>query len=268
MNDRQPGQCGATLQDAKNYVKRNANGKTDGGRYASQIAKERMYMQLYGCDNKCLRQKTANGGPTLASSTSKSSKGTCLNWATADGTCVANNPGGNAANCAGCAGIFNFVAPDAFASQFTIGTPAASTNLNRSITRVQSAGPPEALSNPINSDGADLAEDDTAKCMTTSSFECPGEDKDFAAMADAGKCKEKESTKIDKMCDDGPCDNDPLSNACAIAKAKCEVDPESGVKCMPQDNENDPCAGCIRTFSGGEAAAVTFTSALVFAALL
>jgi hypothetical protein len=82
---------------------------------------------------------------------------------------------------------------------------------------------------------------------------------DFEDEVNAGKCKEIASTKIDDMCDDGPCDSDSKSQACLIAKAKCTVDPDSGVKCMP-GNENDPCKGCVRTVSSGNVAAWAFST--------
>merc|ERR1712037_720855 len=99
--------------------------------------------------------------------------------------------------------------------------------------------------NVLKAGGEDLGLDNTAVCHTESKFTCEGAEKDYENLANAGKCKEVESTKVDKMCDDGPCDNDENSDACKLAKAKCEVDPETGSMCMP-GNENDPCADCVR----------------------
>merc|ERR1712157_611160 len=79
----------------------------------------------------------------------------------------------------------------------------------------------EDLSNVINAGGEPLPPDDSASCVTDSTFECPGNDSDFLAMMAAGKCKSEE---------------------CTLAKAKCEVDPETGAKCM-KGNANDPCLG-------------------------
>ena len=106
-----------------------------------------------------------------------------------------------------------------------------------------------------------LAVDDTAACHTVGKITCPGKPSpaQFEHMIGEGKCVDEPSTKIDGKCDDGPCDNDPESRACLLAKGKCEVDPDSGAKCIP-GNENDPCADCVRTVaSGGQAAAVAFT---------
>ena len=109
-----------------------------------------------------------------------------------------------------------------------------------------------------------LAVDDTAACHTVGKITCPGKPSpaQFEHMIGEGKCVDEPSTKIDGKCDDGPCDNDPESRVCLLAKGKCEVDPDSGAKCIP-GNENDPCADCVRTVaSGGQAAAVAFTSLL------
>jgi len=87
-------------------------------------------------------------------------------------------------------------------------------------------------------------------------------------LVNDGKCSEIESKKIDHMCDDGPCDNEPNSLLCRTAKARCEVDPDSGEMCMP-GNENDPCIGCVPTITdGAEVAAVAFTSLFVLASVL
>ena len=67
---------------------------------------------------------------------------------------------------------------------------------------------------------------------------------DYEQMAATpGGCTQKTSVKIADMCDDGPCDNDSESITCKTAKQRCQVDPDSGMWCMP-GSENDPCIDC------------------------
>merc|ERR1712224_97912 len=112
--------------------------------------------------------------------------------------------------------------------------------------------------------GDPLIIDDTAICHTESEFSCPGSGMEFEQMVNTGQCTSKESVKIDKMCEDGPCDSDPDSLLCQAAKRNCEVDPETGVKCMP-GSENDPCDCSI---DAGAVAFVTFASLFALAAAL
>merc|ERR1712176_781677 len=108
---------------------------------------------------------------------------------------------------------------------------------------------------------------DTAVCFTASTFKCPGGDAEFEADVAAGKCTETAGVKIDNMCEDGPCDSDSESLLCKMAKSRCEVDPETGVKCMP-GMENDPCAESCRAADGAQAAAVATLALFFFAAMV
>ena len=264
MQNTAEGGCGSTLSDTTSFRKRNANNKKDGGLYAARKFNLERYMTLYKCPQQCMLQSQNN--KILAASVTKTSKGTCINFLSVSG-CVTQQRA-DYTDCRPCAGIFNNVAPESFSSQFQIGKPSTENELGKMIQRVQSAAEAEPLGNVLDAGGDPLVVDDTARCHTPSSFSCPGSDSDYEKQAEAGKCTEVESTKVDNMCDDGPCDNDADSLACRMAKAKCLVDPDSGVKCMP-GSENDPCADCVRTVSGGEkAAAVTFASSLLFALLL
>jgi hypothetical protein len=130
------------------------------------------------------------------------------------------------------------------------------------ISRLSSAPSDEPIANVLSVGGQDLGLDNTAECHTPSSFTCPGKEIDFEKDVNAGKCKEVESAKVDNMCDDGPCDNDENSRVCLLAKAKCQVDPETGSMCMP-GNENDPCKYCVRTVDSGNAVALAFTTLFV-----
>lgn len=254
------GGCGATLPQITNYRKRNAAGKTDGGLYSGREFILNRYRTLYNCPRECMhpitQAKTADSG--LVAAVTKTSTGTCVNYLSNNGCTTTKNSAYT--DCTKCAGIFNNVAPASFASDFQIGQPNG--NLGQMISRLNSAPSDEPLGNVLNAGGQDLGLDNTAVCHTESKFTCPGAEKDYENMVNAGKCKEVESTKVDKMCDDGPCDNDENSYACKLAKAKCEVDPETGSMCMP-GNENDPCAGCVRTVSSGNAVALAFTTLFV-----
>merc|ERR1711934_760893 len=255
-----PGGCGATLSQITDFKKKSANGRNDGGHYSAREFTLNRYMTLYSCPRACMypirQQKNGNNG--LADPVTRSSTGTCVNYLSGQGcTTTANN---QYTDCRPCAGIFNNVAPASFASNFQIGKPYQEGSLTRMISRLNSAPKGEPLGNVLNAGGQDLGEDNTAQCHTPSSFSCPGNDKDFEKNVDAGNCKEVESAKVDNMCDDGPCDNDENSNACLLAKAKCEVDPETGSMCMP-GNENDPCKDCVKTVTdSGNAVALAFTT--------
>merc|ERR1719174_3169246 len=263
MRNTAEGGCGSTLSDTTSFRKRNANNKKDGGLYAARKFNLERYMTLYKCPQQCMLQSQNN--EILAASVTKTSKGTCINFLSTSG-CVTQQRA-DYTDCRPCAGIFNNVAPESFSSQFQIGKPSTENELGKMIQRVQSAAEAEPLGNVLDAGGDPLVVDDTARCHTPSSFSCPGTDSDYEKQVEAGNCKEVESAKIDDMCDDGPCDNDADSLACRMAKAKCLVDPDSGVKCMP-GSENDPCADCVRTSGGEKAAAVTFASSLLFALLL
>merc|ERR1719174_413021 len=254
------GGCGATLSQKTKFTKRNAAGKTDGGLYSGREFLLNRYMTLYSCPRACMhpitQQKTANSG--LLAAVTKTSTGTCVNYLSNQGCTTTKN--NDFTDCTKCAGIFNNVAPASFQSNFQIGKPDG--NLGKMISRLNSAPSDEPLGNVLKTGGEDLGLDNTAVCHTESKFTCEGAEKDYENLVNAGKCKEVESTKVDKMCDDGPCDNDENSDACKLAKAKCEVDPETGSMCMP-GNENDPCADCIRTVSSGNAVALAFTTLFV-----
>jgi len=262
------GKCADTLFDIKDYIKRNAAGKQDGGQYAAQKFIEQRYMTQYSCDKDCLNQPTAS--TALVEPVVKTSKGTCITYDTANG-CVQNYVAGST-DCRSCAGIFSNVAAEKFTKSFpTPGITQPKSKLGDLIARVQTAqNSAEPAANVLQTSDAALLDDDTAICHTESSFSCPGGDANFLADVQAGTCVEKDSVKIDKMCDDGPCDNDPDSSLCQRAKANCEVDPDSGVKCMP-NSPNDPCANCVkRTFYGsnGEIAALSGTCLMLLASFL
>lgn len=258
MQNTAPGGCGCTLTQKTNFQKKNAANRNDGGAYSAREFTLNHYMTQYNCQRGCMypirQQKTAANG--LADPVTKSSTGTCVQYLSSDGCTTTKNTGYT--DCRPCAGIFNNVTPQKFSSDFKIGTPSTEGNLGRMISRLRSAPPPEELGNVLAAGGDALTEDNTAVCHSPSSFSCPGEETDFEDEVNAGKCKEVESAKIDDMCDDGPCDSDSESRACLMAKAKCTVDPDSGVKCMP-GNENDPCKGCVRTVSSGNVAALACT---------
>lgn len=261
--------CGSTMASPTGHRKRNANGRNDGGLYAARkVMLQNLYTQ-YRCKEACVLQDKQN--PNLGYPLTKTSQGTCLTWDSGAAGCTAQQQTGST-DCSPCVQAYNNVAPKS-ASQFQIGLPGASTGteLIKAIRRVQQAPPAEPLGNVLNSGGQPLVLDDTAKCHTDSTFSCGDKGKismaDYEKLVKDGKCKAVESKKIDGMCDDGPCDNDPNSELCRIAKAKCEVDPQSGTKCMP-GNENNPCKDCIVTWDGGEVAAVAFTSLLVLASVL
>merc|ERR1712226_854478 len=115
-------------------------------------------------------------------------------------------------------------------------------SLSDMITRVAAEAnyPQKPVGRVFNTPGDPLVVDDTAICHTESEFECPGDDSQYDEMVNAGLCSGRDSVKIDNMCEDGPCDSNPDSLVCSVAKARCEVDPETGVKCMP-NSENNPC---------------------------
>jgi len=254
------GGCGATLSQKTQFKKRNAQGKTDGGLYSGREFILNRYMTLYSCPRACMHPITQpnTAGSGLLAAVTKTSTGTCVNYLSNQG--CTTTKGQDTTDCTKCAGIFNNVAPASFASDFQIGKP--DSNLGKMISRLNSAPSDEPLGNVLNAGGQDLGLDNTAVCHTASEFTCPGAEKDYENKVNAGECKEVESTKVDKMCEDGPCDNDENSDACKLAKAKCEVDPETGSMCMP-GNENDPCADCIRTVSSGNAVALAFTTLFV-----
>jgi hypothetical protein len=258
------GGCGATLSQITQFKKKNANGRNDGGAYSAREFQLNRYRTQYGCERGCMwpitQQKTATSG--LAAPVTKSSTGTCVNYLSSNGcTTTANN---QYTDCRPCAGIFNNVAPQAFSSNFQIGTPKES-GLVRMINRLNSAPSDEPMGNVLSVGGDPLTEDNTAECMTPSKFECKDakSEMDYENQANAGKCTEVESAKVDNMCDDGPCDNDENSRACLLAKAKCLVDPETGSMCMPKAKENDPCKNCKRTVSSGNVVALAFTTSFV-----
>merc|ERR1712072_1155396 len=103
-------------------------------------------------------------------------------------------------------------------SQFTIGVVNTEPNNNLfemrdRVVALAKAGT-ESFGSVANTLGDPLAVDDTAVCHTKSSFTCPGTDAQYEQMVNAKACSETVSVKIDKMCDDGPCDSDPDSILC------------------------------------------------------
>merc|ERR1712032_1608016 len=210
------GGCGATLSQATQFRKKNANGNNDGGHYSGREFLLNRYMTLYGCPRACMYPITVAENGNVADPVVKSSQGTCINYLSGQGCTATKNSAFT--DCRACAGIFNNVAPQSFTSNFQIGKPNTEGSLTRMISRLNSAPKGEPIANVLNVGGQALGEDNTAVCHTPISFSCPGNDKDFEKNVDAGKCKEVQSAKVDNMCDDGPCDNDENSNACLLAK--------------------------------------------------
>jgi len=265
MLEKGEGKCGSTLPDVTKFRKTSSSGKKDGGLYAARTFNLERYMSLYSCPEECLLQTQASS--ILATPVTKTSKGTCINFYAGAGGCVTNQQPGYT-DCRPCAGIYNNVAPETFSLEFTVGTPTSPNDgLEKMIQRVQLAADAEPMGNVLRVGVEPLAIDDTAICHTVSNFECPGDDAQFEANVEAGKCSERLSVKIDGMCDDGPCDSNPDSAVCRRAKDNCEVDPDSGMKCMP-GSENDPCADCVKAANGGEVAACALTSLLVSALMM
>merc|ERR1712130_394602 len=136
---------------------------------------------------------------------------------------------GGSAGCTGCHFVEKWPAPNA--------PPSAQTTPQPSVTTPPPAS--DANPNPNPSEAPDqtttenpfgftasandpLTIDDTSACHTVGNITCPGNPTpaQFESMIGDGKCVVTESTKIDDMCDDGPCDNDPLSKVCQLAKGK------------------------------------------------
>jgi len=272
MQNTEAGGCGATLQQRTNFKKKNQNGNNDGGYFSAREFNLNRYMTQYGCPRQCMypitQQKNA-ADPVLGPPVTKGSTGTCLHYKSG-AACVKTLA---ATDCRVCAGIFNNVAVQSFASNFQISSPSQANALERMIKRVETAPQPESFSNILSAAGDPLTDDNTAMCFTPSSFTCPNakeDGSDFEAQVNAGDCKEVQSAKIDDMCDDGPCDSDDTSRACALAKAKCLVDPDTGTMCMP-GNENDPCKGCVRTVGvddSGNVVALSFATVVVLASMM
>lgn len=263
MNDQSAQSCSRTMADASNFKKRNAanNNRRDGGLSAARTFATQRYMSLYACPKECLL-RTQNQG-TLAKPITKTSKGTCITALNGAQGCVPlAQKTASSTDCTGCANIFNNVEPTP-PSQFQSGGGKVGNDL---IVGVLSAPAEEPFGMVSNSLGDPLVMDDTAICHTESKFTCPGGDADFEKAAAEGKCKEEESTKIDKMCEDGPCDSDPDSLLCLTAKKACKVDPVTGVMCMP-GSENDPCKDCV-VEDGANTVAIAFTSLLAAAAMM
>merc|ERR1712127_1030742 len=136
------------------------------------------------------------------------------------------------------------VQPAAFSKAYSIGVGLVPTDTAKLGIRVQNQPAPEELANVVQTDGDALIVDDTAICHTESTFACPGGEADYETEVNKGLCIEKESVKIQEMCRDSPCDKDAESKVCKAALDKCQYDPESGVMCMP-NSENDPCIECV-----------------------
>lgn len=279
MLNKEVGGCGATLPDVKSFIKRNAQGNQDGGVYAATKFYQQQNEALYGCPTACQTLTQDTNGNLLAPLV-KTALGTCVTAISGALGCINLAPGqipqASDIDCRGCIGRFNNVAPNRFVADFSVGinTPdqSGSAKLGDMLQRVQenAAMAVEPAGNAITA-GDPLVIDDTAICHTESSFSCPGDDSQYDAMVDAGLCTEKVSVKIDEMCEDGPCDSDPNSILCQQAKDRCEVDPETGVKCMPNSPSN-PC-DCQSAYTGwdpdsAETVGATLASLLVLAAAL
>jgi len=247
MLNTQPGGCGATTPDATGFRKRNAQGGKDGGLYAAKTFTEQRYQTLYNCAAACLNQAQDTNG-NLAKTTTKTSKGTCIGYLAGSQGCVTQQPAANTdyEDCTGCAGIFNNVAPQTFETTFKSVKGTGDLQALSARIMEQSSLPQESLSNVANTEGDPLVEDRTAICHTESEYKCDAlKGKEYVSMAEyqAAKCEETQSVKIDNMCDDAPCDNNEDSATCLYANNICYVDPDSGVWCTPE-NENDPCKDC------------------------
>lgn len=276
MQNKAVGGCGATLPDVKSFIKRNAQGNQDGGVYAATKFYQQQNEALYGCPTACQTLTQDTNGNLLAPLV-KTALGTCVTAISGALGCINLAPGqipqASDIDCRGCIGRFNNVAPTRFVADFSVGIGGATgSSLENMINRVQTnaAMEVEPAGNAITA-GDPLVIDDTAICHSESEFSCPGDDSQYDAMVDAGLCTEKISVKLDDMCEDGPCDSDPNSPLCQQAKDRCEVDPETGVKCMP-DSPSNPC-DCQSAYTGNwgdsaETVGATFASLLVLAAAL
>lgn len=244
MQNTNPGGCGNTLTDVTNFQKKNAAGnRNDGGQYAASKFITQRYSALYGCPEQCLTSKIKTAA--LVPGVIKTAQGSCIDYMDGASGCTKTKAQGST-DCTPCAGIYNNVAPSSFSTNFGITNPTApkTDNLFKMIQRIHSAPPAEDVGNVLEAQGGALVVDNTAVCYNPSSFECPGNEDAYQAAVEAGTCKEEPPVKIDRMCDDGPCDNvDDDDVGCQTAKSTCKVDPESGVLCMP-GSENDPCAEC------------------------
>jgi len=271
ITERGPGKCGSTLADLTQFRKRNAQGNKDGGVYAATRFYQQQMEAQYDCPTAC-QTVAVDTNQNLMAPIVKTAVGTCVTAIAGSLGCIdletatAQTLAG-ATDCTGCIGRFNNVAPQTFRNDFAIGIsqPGGSLTLDM-INRVASdaARPLELPGSARNTPGDPLATDDTAVCHTESTFSCPGEDSEYDAMVNAGMCSGTDSVKIDNMCEDGPCDSNPDSMVCQMAKDRCEVDPETGVKCMP-NSENNPCA-CTPFVDAGKVAAVASASLFVLAA--
>jgi hypothetical protein len=273
ITERGPGKCGSTLADTTQFRKRNAQGNKDGGVYAATRFYQQQMETQYNCPTAC-QTVAVDVNQNLMAPIVKTAVGTCVTALAGALGCVNLDAGANvlagATDCTGCIGRFNNVAPQQFRNDFAIGIEAPGGGLNLvgdMIDRVAiaAAEPSEAAGSVINTPGDPLVVDDTAICHTESTFSCPGPDSEYDAQVNAGLCSGTDSVKIDNMCEDGPCDSDPNSLVCAAAKARCEVDPETGVKCMP-NSENNPCACTPPFVDAGKVAVVASASLFVLAA--
>lgn len=270
MLDQGANSCAQTMADTTNFKKRNANNRQDGGLYAARTFATQRYMSQYGCPKECLLQTQAKS--ILAKPITKTSRGTCITAINGAAGCVPiEQKTSTSTDCTGCRSIFDNVAPQA-PSEFAIGKPpVGDAKVKDMIRSVLSAPAEEPVAPVLAAAGDPLALDDTAVCHTESEFACPGDEADYEKTVAAGKCLEELSTKIDKMCEDGPCDSDPTSSLCVKAKKACIVDPDTGIKCGKLDkdgkrSENDPCKDCIP--DGANIAAIALTSLLIGASLM
>jgi len=270
ITERGPGKCGSSLADLTDFKKRNAQGNKDGGVFAATRFYQQQMESQYNCPTECQTVAT-NTNNNLMAPLVKTAVGTCVTALSGSNGCVNLDADPNilagATDCTGCIGRFNNVAPATFRNDFAIGISTPGQSLIDLVDRVAAAAaqPQEPVGSALNTPGDPLAIDDTAVCHTESTFSCPGDDSQYDEMVNNGECSGTDSVKIDNMCEDGPCDSDPNSLVCAAAKANCEVDPETGVKCMP-NSENNPCACTPFYVDAGKVAAVASASLFILAA--
>jgi len=244
---------------------------------------------LYNCLQACIDRKTDENN-NLAPPLVKTSQGTCLTQINQQNQCEANNvalePG--AIDCKSCECCYNNAPPEQCTAAFPAAGPSTGVvpadrfqDVIKRFTHLPKTF--EAMGNVALTDDSPLITDDTAICHTESTFTCPdNSDANFEVQANAGLCTETQSTQIDEMCRDTPCDKDAESTKCLDSLSRCEYDPESGVMCTP-NSENDACIDCVcdscdcsdrayyptRLVCGASlTAGLAFLSMIVFAAVL
>jgi len=293
-----PGGCGATFNSATAHKKRNAANKKDGGLYAARSFMHQHYRSMYNCPSSCI-ERTQDQNGNLAQALSKTSKGTCVTYINGADQCVdtkANN--GGETDCRCCACIYDNADPSLCLLGFgdgklPDGAVSESVQLPKQDfgaikQRIQAPPKPERESNVRRAAGfAALSLDDTAICHTESKYTCPGDNQEFLTQTEIDNrvnseaCTDSPGTKIDDMCQDTVCDQDPDSAACETAKARCKYDPDSGSMCQPEKGTSDPCFDCVCSadncfnakyslygVDSGNSAYLALTSMIVLAAVL